>query len=192
MEQVLSPNGGGGSGVDIYAEAAMGAEAEMVQLTLRPCGCCGRKFAEARLPKHEVACKKSQAAKAKRKVFDQSKARLAGTDAAQFAGKTNPKADAAKIAKAAEKKKNWKAKSEAFRAAMRAARDPTAAPVAAVENPDFVKCPHCARSFSEGAAERHIPKCNSAKPGGGGGGSANKKGKARVKYDPRKKSGKKR
>lgn len=26
-------------------------------------------------------------------------------------------------------------------------------------NPDYVKCPHCNRSFNESAAARHIPKC---------------------------------
>jgi hypothetical protein len=26
-------------------------------------------------------------------------------------------------------------------------------------NPDYVQCPHCARSFAQGVAERHIPKC---------------------------------
>lgn len=39
------------------------------------------------------------------------------------------------------------------------------------ENPDYVKCPHCSRSFNESAAARHIPKCanfqfNKPKPSG--------------------------
>lgn len=24
---------------------------------------------------------------------------------------------------------------------------------------DYIQCPHCSRKFNQGAAERHIPKC---------------------------------
>jgi len=175
--RVLSP----AADTAVYEQAAMQDDAQPVAMNLVPCSVCSRKFNSERIAKHEVACKKSKEAAAKRKAFDQSKARLAGTDAAQFAGK-KPKNDS-KYKKAEARKKNFKAKSEAFRQAMRAGRDPNnTAPAPAIENPDFVKCQHCSRSFNESAAERHIPRCKEAAMKKQG--SAPKKG--RVKYDPRK------
>ena len=174
--RALSPS----TNTDVYAQAAMQADAQPVQMNLVACKCCSRKFNAERIAKHETACEKSKAANDKRKKFDQAKARLAGTDAAQFAGKSSK--NEKRYEKAAARSKNWKVKSEAFRAAMRGAKDPNAAPAPPVENPDFVKCPHCARTFNEGAAERHVPRCKESsmkaknKP--------TKKGKA--KYDPRK------
>lgn len=32
-------------------------------------------------------------------------------------------------------------------------------PPPVTENPDYVKCPHCSRSFNPTTAERHIPRC---------------------------------
>jgi hypothetical protein len=53
-------------------------------------------------------------------------------------------------------------------------------PPPATEDPSFVPCPHCSRTFAPNAAERHIPKCATAfsrpnppprlRSGGGGGG----------------------
>eukprot|EP00729_Bicosta_minor_P007062 gene7062-33092_t len=182
----MSPIAMNGGAADAYLAQldAFGSEAQAPVVNLKPCSCCGRKFNPDRLEKHEVACKASKEKAAKRKVFDQSKARLQGTDAAQFVGKKSSKANEKKYEKAKEKKKNWKLKSEQFRAGLKAARDPNAAPAAPVVNPDYVQCPHCSRNFNEAAAERHMPRCaeSSARSKG------NKaKGKARAKYDPRKK-----
>lgn len=47
---------------------------------------CGRKFAAERLEKHRTACEKSKAKKP-RKVFDMTKMRTEGTDAAQYVRK---------------------------------------------------------------------------------------------------------
>ena len=90
---------------------------------------------------------------------------------------------------AENKAAKWKADSDAFRAAMKAARDYTKAkatgaplppPVASAPNPHLMPCPHCGRSFSEQAGLRHIPQCQNikAKPtmlkrGVGGGGGVN-------------------
>ena len=112
-----------------------------------------------RLPKHEKICK--GAASQRRKVFDPSKARVAGTEAEKFARHADRKAAKYEaIAKA--KKSNWRAKSEAFRAAMKAGRDPTAPPPPALEEVDYVQCDSCGRRFNQAAAERHIPKCRSS------------------------------
>ena len=51
-------------------------------LNLKPCPVCGRKFAVERLQKHQVACEKSK--KKPRKVFDMTKQRTQGTEAAQY------------------------------------------------------------------------------------------------------------
>jgi zinc-finger of a C2HC-type len=70
----------------------------------------------------------------------------------------------------------WRQQSSAFREAIRNARMVTQAQAKgiplrdlplpkAVSQPDpsLVPCPHCNRTFSEQAAERHIPKCTSIK-----------------------------
>ena len=51
-------------------------------VNLAPCYNCGRSFAAERLAKHEAICNKSS--KKQRKVFDSSKMRTKGTEAAQF------------------------------------------------------------------------------------------------------------
>jgi len=165
--------------VDNHNMAPVESLDEYVQLTLVPCRICGRKFNEERLEKHMTACVKANNANKSRKTFDMKKARVEGTEAAQFAKAAD------KVAKKYEqkaKKSNWKAKSEAFRATMRAAKDPNATPAPVVENPDFVKCPHCGRSFNESAAERHIPKCNSRNANNQ---PKNIRGRKPIKYDPR-------
>ena len=72
-------------------------------------------------------------------------------------------ASASASASSSAKSAKWKARSEQFRAAMRAARDPGAAPAPAGPDPSLVPCPHCGRRFNEKAAERHIPKCQTIK-----------------------------
>ena len=74
--------------------------------------------------------------------------------------------------KSAEKSANWKKESNAFREAMRAARDvstaiATGAPLPPVissqPDPSLIPCPHCGRRFSQKAGERHIPTCQQIK-----------------------------
>ena len=130
-------------------------------------------------------CQKAADKASKRKTFDVKAARLGGTEHAQLAKKSD--VTAKKYEKKAKKKGDWKAKSEAFRAAMRAAKDPNSAPVEAYVDPDQVQCEHCNRTFSSGAAERHIPRCKeSAMKNSLRLGNANKaKSKGKAKYDPR-------
>jgi hypothetical protein len=87
---------------------------------------------------------------------------------------------------ASAKKEKWKADSESFRNAMRAARamqkavesgGPLPDYVPSAPDPSLIPCQHCGRSFNQKAAERHIPQCKNirAKPtslrkGAGGGG----------------------
>ena len=35
--------------------------------------------------------------------------------------------------------------------------------VESTQDPSFVPCPHCGRTFNEKAAERHIPRCKDIK-----------------------------
>ena len=58
------------------------------------------------------------------------------------------------------KKSNWRDRHESFINAIRAARQPNAAPPPPEINPDYVSCPHCKRRFNPDSAARHIPVCN--------------------------------
>lgn len=51
-------------------------------VNLAPCYNCGRSFAAERLAKHEAVCNKT--GRKQRKVFDSTKMRTQGTEAAQF------------------------------------------------------------------------------------------------------------
>jgi len=166
-EEEEEEGGGDGNGPSEQADG---------NVVLHACRQCGRKFNEKALRVHERVCGK--VFKTKRKAFD-SKAHIVPPEAAQVAaasggaGKGGPKGGKGK--KVAEEhagggKTAWEAKSGALREAMRAAReykavlasgaDPrtTPMPVSAVD-PSLVPCPHCARTFSATAADRHIPHC---------------------------------
>ena len=174
---VASPSGGVGD----YALAAQSPDAgPSGPISLAPCGVCGRKFATERLAKHETVCAK--AASKKRKTFDMTKARVAGTEAAQFLRKG--RTDDSRYEAAARKKANWRAKSEAFQAAMKAARstnDPNAAPPTPSDTSHLVPCDFCGRKFNETAHERHVVRCReiSQQP------KVVPKGRVTKKYDPR-------
>ena len=106
-------------------------------------------------------------------------------------GRPNKPAPAASDAgeSAASKAAKWKEQSEAFRAAMKAAKQfskavatggPLPPPVISAPDSSLVPCPHCGRRFNEKAADRHIPQCqniiakpSSLKKGAGGGGGIN-------------------
>lgn len=93
--------------------------------------------------------------------------RTQGTEAEAYVKKgLKPK----KKPETSSKKSNWRQKHEEFIQAIRSAKqvqqhlakggklsDLPPPPVS--ENPDYVQCPHCSRSFNEAAASRHIPKC---------------------------------
>ena len=65
-----------------------------------------------------------------------------------------------KVDKSSEgKNAKWKEKSNAFREAMKAAREGTTAPPTV--DSSLVPCQFCGRKFNEKAAERHIPFCES-------------------------------
>eukprot|EP00824_Muranothrix_gubernata_P016643 TRINITY_DN3429_c0_g1_i1.p1 TRINITY_DN3429_c0_g1~~TRINITY_DN3429_c0_g1_i1.p1 ORF type:complete len:292 (+),score=45.70 TRINITY_DN3429_c0_g1_i1:31-876(+) len=137
------------------------------EIAVYPCSKgCGRSFAAESLARHEKICEK--VFQKKRKAFDSTAKRLDGltSDVPPLrkkggrAGKEPPK----------PKKKDWRATHEAFVANVRAARQVTKAlkegkdirdipVVASAPDPDLVGCPHCGRSFSDTAAERHIPWC---------------------------------
>ena len=169
--------------------APIPAEVEIERVA---CPDCGRKFSREALSRHAGVCKKVFLTK--RKKFNSTAARVAGTEAAKFVKGANDRGrgrrrgagrDGARSRQrarsppvggaAAAKKAKWKAKSSAFRDAMRAAREYKAAKAAGIDpppiaasapDPSFVPCPNCGRTFNEKAAERHIPRCKNiiAKP----------------------------
>eukprot|EP00164_Ancoracysta_twista_P003382 GFYU01004516.1.p1 GENE.GFYU01004516.1~~GFYU01004516.1.p1 ORF type:complete len:502 (-),score=90.22 GFYU01004516.1:189-1694(-) len=161
----------GKSGADFYEQAIMNdpeANAMAHAEPTYPCRSCGRSFREEALSKHEGACAKAQ--KKPRKVFDSAKNRVLGTEAEDFVVKRSRGKVVVAAPQVKKPRSNWRAKRDEFRAAMRAAKTvenfeygkgelPPPPPPA--QNPDFVQCPTCGRTFNETAAERHIPKCGS-------------------------------
>ena len=127
-----------------------------------PCPNCGRGFASNRIQQHHTICVRNQ--HKKRKVFDSTKHRIQGTEAAKFfrpekSQKSTPKG-----------KSNWKQQHEDFINSIRAAKKVKAhmenggkasdlPPPPPSLNPDYVLCQYCTRRFNPTVAERHIPKC---------------------------------
>ena len=136
------------------------------------CQGCGRRFTEAALATHGRICAKIFGGK-KRRVFDSSKHRRAGTDMEAFAPKTTSAKKQQQGPPPAESNRpnsipRWKQQSEELRAAMRAMREvkdamangrPLPPPPVSAPDPSLVQCPHCGRRFNEVAAARHIPSC---------------------------------
>ncbi|KAG1674593.1 hypothetical protein FOA52_001842 [Chlamydomonas sp. UWO 241] len=161
------------------------------------CRSCGRRFAPEALEKHARVC--SKVFGSKRKVYDVSKARVEGTDAAQFARKAGRAPPPKKVAPKGAVPK-WKAQSNQLQEAMRNMRevkvrlangeDIRNIPVApSTHDPSLVQCPHCGRRFNEKAADRHIGHCatTKAKPnflsrGTGGSGQGAPQGKTLPRY----------
>jgi hypothetical protein len=149
---------------------------------LHECGQCGRKFRQAALDRHSKTCGKEK----KRKPMDMSKHRLdseaqelAASLARQHKRENSRQKQSNKLQQNSnvnsEGQPQWKKESEAFRDAMRNARETTVAlksggplPEYTPSGPDpsLIPCPHCGRRFNSNAAERHIPKCKDirAKP----------------------------
>ncbi|KPA78435.1 hypothetical protein ABB37_06063 [Leptomonas pyrrhocoris] len=131
-----------------------------------PCSHCGRRFAPTPLARHEKFC----ATQKNRRVFNAAKQRQPD-DALPAASNTNKKQTAAAASAAvAVPKHDWKSESEAFRRALREARQVDRVlksggtakdlpPPTYSTNPDYVQCPHCQRRFAAEVARRHIPHC---------------------------------
>lgn len=173
------------------------------------CPDCGRKFNSGPYQKHIKICAKVFLQK--RKQFDSKKMRIQDNPelvkilnqknktapGGVRGSRANPKAASAAVSHNEQavagggggKKADWKQQSEAFREAMKAARQvskaiatgaPLPPPVASAPDPSLMPCPHCGRRFNARAGERHIPQCQNiiAKPtrlnrGTGGGGGVN-------------------
>ncbi|CAD8051737.1 unnamed protein product [Paramecium primaurelia] len=121
---------------------------------------CGRSFAKLALQKHEKICIK--VFQKQRKQFDAQKHRIISNE--QMNHIKNQDRIEQKYEKALAKKQNWKKQSEAFRAAIIAAKggkltndQKNAMNEASKSN--LTQCNYCGRSFNQQAAERHIPFC---------------------------------
>lgn len=134
---------------------------------LYPCRVCNRTFASDRIQQHEAACKK---ANKERRVFDSTKQRLQGTEAATYYRKGKVGRGIGQSSKPQIPKSNWRQKHEDFIRAIRYAKQATnyekaggrladLPPPPASVNPDYIQCPHCGRNYAPTVAERHIPKC---------------------------------
>jgi hypothetical protein len=179
-----------------------GEEEGVVQQNLQPCPECGRRFNPTAFQKHAKLC--AQVFMRKRKAFDSAQMRLEGNEdlksfveserkvsgTAAKRGKAKSTSNGAAPAPQEAATSKWKEKSEAFRNAMKAARDvshaiatgaPLPPPVPSAPDSSLIPCPHCQRRFNANAAERHIPNCQKIinKPTvlkRGGGGNASKGG----------------
>eukprot|EP00736_Rhodelphis_marinus_P003036 Rmarinus@m.17043 len=154
------------------------AEVDQIQNT---CESCGRSFNASAYHRHIKICKK--VFQSKRRPFDPSKQRMAGTEMEAIAGHRQPsrrasdvtvsRAIAAAVSKVTSKQKNagkWKKQHEEFQSMIRRNRMISKAEAAGVDirtlnlpsapsEDDRVPCPHCTRRFNATVAERHIPKC---------------------------------
>ncbi|XP_058789818.1 uncharacterized protein LOC131663432 isoform X2 [Phymastichus coffea] len=139
--------------------------------SLITCKICARRFQPERVAKHEQICAKT--AQKKRKQFDAVGHRVKGTELESFVQKPNKKQGkvaVAVVSKAEPQKSNWRRKHEDFINAIRSAKQMQAhvaaggklsdlPPPPPSDTSDYVQCPHCSRKFNQGAAERHVPKC---------------------------------
>lgn len=131
------------------------------------CAYCRRKFASDRIEKHEVIC--ARMSSKKKRVFDASKQRLQGTEAAQYANKAKNAPEPKK--KPSKFKQEHEKLVEALRAARkvqayekakeegRAVGPPPELPKYEIEDDDRVQCPYCGRKFGQEAAQKHIAVC---------------------------------
>ena len=153
-------------GIPEYADAAD---------SLVPCPTCGRKFKIGSLDRHVAVCQK--VFKQKRKKFETQSKRWSQEGIAQEmkenlrqqkreARRGKRGADAAAKGKSGAK---WRQKSSAFREAMRQNKlikesEKSGKPLPPMQmssapDPDLMPCPHCGRTFSQQALERHAPRC---------------------------------
>ncbi|XP_043271989.1 serine/arginine repetitive matrix protein 2-like isoform X2 [Venturia canescens] len=133
------------------------------------CKICSRRFNSDRVARHEQICSKTTTKK--RKQFDATSHRVKGTELEQFVKKgASRKSQADRKAQKPEVKSNWRRKHDDFINAIRSAKQVSAhlaaggklsdlPPPPPSDTSDYVQCPHCGRKFNQGAADRHIPKC---------------------------------
>lgn len=140
----------------------------------------------AKLALQAKKAEKRQAAKGATASFNENQPIRANKPAAAAAAAASASKPQMGGASAADKAAKWKEQSNAFREAMKAARQVTKAIasggplpeyVPSAPDPSLIPCPHCNRRFNQKAAERHIPQCQnikakptSLKKGAGGGG----------------------
>ena len=139
-----------------------------VESNLATCRYCGRHFGQDRIEAHERIC--SKAKKAKKRVFDSSKMRVQGTEAAAFVGKSSSPDPPKKKAGVPK----YKLEHDQLVASIRAGRlqaqyekdlaagknvAPPELPKYEIVNDTRVECPVCHRKFSEEALQRHLPSC---------------------------------
>jgi hypothetical protein len=156
---------------------------------LVPCAVCGRTFAMDRIAVHQKICRKNSAGVKKRGEFDTSKQRTneLNSDGGGFGGgfgapppRRNPRGSKSKLHKkssatppaAAPSTKGpkgipkWKQQHMEFQRMVRGGGGANgggvqerSAAAPSYTDSNMVPCPHCNRTFSDSAAERHIPKC---------------------------------
>ena len=139
-----------------------------VESSLATCRYCGRHFGQDRIEQHEKICSKVK--KTKKRVFDSSKMRVQGTEAAAYLGKSTAP-DPPKKKSAVPK---YKLEHDQLVASIRAGRmqaqyekdlaagknvAPPELPKYEIVNDTRVECPVCHRKFSEEALQRHLPSC---------------------------------
>ncbi|XP_061522277.1 zinc finger C2HC domain-containing protein 1A [Phycodurus eques] len=153
---------------------------------LSQCNTCKRMFFLKVLERHSKICQKSTSKR--RKVFDSSRQRAAGTDIPTLKP-LKPKAEPPR------KPSNWRKKREdlisalhASRASMRAMKKgaPLPPPPPPSYDPDLIQCPYCQRRFNENSAEGHIKFCQdqASRMGNRNKLSNAKKTPARAQYKP--------
>jgi len=146
---------------------------EVMDVTLVPCDCCGRRFAEDRVQRHRAMCEKQKKQgwmrqKPHRAAHALQQGRLrppsigggsvggvfgdhASSSREPYGGGGNAIGSPSSISSTRAKgKSDWRKQSLHLRGALNG--------VDLVED-DRVACPHCHRRFAEDTAVRHIPLC---------------------------------
>ncbi|GMR33315.1 hypothetical protein PMAYCL1PPCAC_03510, partial [Pristionchus mayeri] len=131
-----------------------------------PCRTCGRNFIKSSLEKHEPVCKKL--AKLNRKPFDSGKQRATGSDITIHDVRRAAKEKQQLGGQFPRPKTQWRERHTDFIEAVSSSKKvdyaiktgaPLPPPPKTSTPSDYVHCPCCGRSFSQQAAERHIPFC---------------------------------
>ena len=136
-----------------------------------------------RIAKHEEVC--ARMSTKKKKVFDGSKMRLQGTEAAKYVTKESKQPEKRKPSK-------YKQEHEKLVQALQAARKiqeyekakeqgkavgpPPELPKYEMEDDDRVQCPYCGRKFGSEVAQKHIAVCERMNGNKMRGGAANRRG----------------
>ncbi|GMT34100.1 hypothetical protein PFISCL1PPCAC_25397, partial [Pristionchus fissidentatus] len=140
-----------------------------------PCKNCGRNFIKSSLEKHEPVCKKL--GKLHRKPFDSGKQRATGSDITIHDVRRAAKEKQQLGGQFPRPKTQWKERHTDFIEAVSSSKKvdyaiktgaPLPPPPKTSTPSDYIHCPHCGRSFSQAAGERHIPFCKEQQARKGG------------------------